>query len=215
MRAPADGAQHPMDGADPVLVFDVGLVLVDADYQPFLDYMRAHGAAAATDMESFCAAVDLDAHERGELGAESFLDRLARTAARPMRRDELLSHWNGMYRPVAPMIDCVRRARLRYRVHLLSNMGELHWRHLEAAFGIPSLGHGAVASYAVGALKPDPGIYERLESQVGLAPGRLLFIDDRPVNVDAARARGWRGIVHRAPAETLRALAEAGVELPT
>ena len=215
MQIPADGANHRGSDADPVLVFDVGLVLVDADYRPFLDYLRAHGAAAATDMETFCAAVDLDAHERGEVGPDSFLDRLQRSASRPPRRDELLAYWNGMYRPVAPMIDCVRRAAARYQVHLLSNMGELHWRHLEAEFGIPSLGHGAIASYTVGALKPDPGIYERLEERVGLTPGRLLFIDDRPVNIEAARARGWRGIVHRAPADTLRALAAAGIELPS
>ena len=92
-------------------------------------------------------------------------------------------------------------------------MGELHWRHLEQAFGIPSLGHGALASYAVGALKPDPAIYEVTEQRFGLDPSRTVFVDDRAVNIAAARARGWQGIVHRSPATTLAALAELGVEV--
>jgi len=194
------------------LVFDVGLVLIDADYQPFLDFMRDHGADAA-DMEAFCAAVDLDAHERGEIGPEEFLDRLQRSATREPDRLRLLQSWNSMYRPVVPMIEFVRAASRRQPVHLLSNMGELHWRHLQEAFGIPSLGHGALASYKVGALKPDPAIYAVTEDRFGLDPSRTVFIDDRPVNIAAARARGWLGIVHRSPGATLAALADLGVEV--
>ena len=194
------------------LVFDVGLVLIDADYRPFLQFMRGHGADAA-DMEAFCAMVDLDAHERGEIGPDDFLERLAQSAPRTPERGRLLEAWNSMYEPVRPMIEFVRAASTRQPVHLLSNMGELHWRHLEQAFGIPSLGHGALASYAVGALKPDPAIYEVTEQRFGLDPSRTVFVDDRAVNIAAARARGWQGIVHRSPATTLAALAELGVEV--
>ncbi len=195
------------------LVFDVGLVLIGADYEPFLGYMRGHGADAA-DMEAFCATVDLDAHERGEVGPEDFLDRLQRAAPRRPDRDELLAQWNGMYHAVTPMIELVRDVSRRHSVHLLSNMGELHWRHLEAAFGIPSLGHGAIASWCVGALKPDPAIYEVTERRFGLDPARTVFIDDRPVNISAARGRGWTGIVHRSPQATYAALAGLGVAVP-
>jgi HAD superfamily hydrolase (TIGR01509 family) len=204
-RLPAGPAGEPL-----TLVFDVGLVLIDADYASFLRFMREHGAEA-DDMEAFCSAVDLDAHERGEVGPEEFLDRLSRAATRVADRHALLAAWNGMYRPVAPMVEFVRDASTRQPVHLLSNMGELHWRHLESAFGIPSLGHGAVASYTVGALKPEPSIYAAIEARFGLVPERTVFIDDRPVNVAAARARGWRGIVHVTPQATLAALAALGV----
>ncbi len=194
------------------LVFDVGLVLIDADYRQFLEFMRGHGADAA-DMEAFCAAVDLDAHERGEIGPEDFLDRLQQAGKRAPDRGELLRSWNSMYRPVTRMIEFVRAASRRQPVHLLSNMGELHWRHLQDAFGIPSLGHGALASYTAGALKPDPAIYAMTEERFGLEPARTVFIDDRPVNIEAARARGWLGVVHHSPQATLDALAGLGVEM--
>ena len=96
---------------------------------------------------------------------------------------------------------------------LLSNMGALHWDHLEKAFGIPSLGHGAVASYTVGAIKPHPTIYETIEQRFNLDPARTVFIDDRPVNIAAAKERGWAGIVHRDATQTLQALAQLGVDI--
>ena len=42
-------------------------------------------------------------------------------------------------------------------------------------------------------LKPDPAIYAAVEADCGVAPGRLLFADDKPANIAAAEARGWRG----------------------
>jgi FMN phosphatase YigB (HAD superfamily) len=37
-------------------------------------------------------------------------------------------------------------------------------------------------------------------------PAATLFIDDRTDNIEAARARGWHGIVHKSHAETLAQL---------
>ena len=39
--------------------------------------------------------------------------------------------------------------------------------------------------------KPDPGIYEVVERDCGIAPDRLIFTDDRPENISAADGRGW------------------------
>lgn len=47
-----------------------------------------------------------------------------------------------------------------------------------------------VASCHLGARKPDVVFYERLLERLGCAPGEVLFVDDREVNVEAARAVG-------------------------
>ncbi len=41
-------------------------------------------------------------------------------------------------------------------------------------------------------IKPDPRIFAHVEQDLGKAPERLLFIDDNPANIEAARARGWQ-----------------------
>lgn len=47
-----------------------------------------------------------------------------------------------------------------------------------------------LASCHLGARKPDAAFYERLLSTLGLEPHQVAFVDDREVNVEAARAVG-------------------------
>jgi HAD superfamily hydrolase (TIGR01509 family) len=172
--------------------------------------MREHGATVS-DMDSLCASADLDAHERGEVDGERFLDRLsALSPARPPRA-RLKSRWNHMYRPVAAMFMLVRACAHRHRVYLLSNMGDLHLAHLSQAFGLATLAHDAIFSCEVGAMKPDPRIYVAAERRFGLQAPNTVFIDDRSANVAAARDRGWLGILHQGPKQTRAALARLGV----
>ena len=48
--------------------------------------------------------------------------------------------------------------------------------------------------------KPDPRIYRIAEARFGHAPQALFFTDDNPVNVAAARARGWQAHLFEGPA---------------
>jgi 2-haloacid dehalogenase len=61
-------------------------------------------------------------------------------------------------------------------------------------------------------MKPDTAIYAQAERQFGLTPAATVFVDDRTQNIEAARARGWHGIVHRNFDETRQALLRLGVE---
>lgn len=47
-------------------------------------------------------------------------------------------------------------------------------------------------SDVLGIAKPEPGLYELVESRAELDPWELLFVDDRPRNLRPARRRGWR-----------------------
>ena len=44
-------------------------------------------------------------------------------------------------------------------------------------------------------IKPDPAIYQLLMSRYDLKPWESVFLDDTPVNVQAARELGMQGIV--------------------
>jgi putative hydrolase of the HAD superfamily len=48
-----------------------------------------------------------------------------------------------------------------------------------------------VFSAEVALAKPDPGIYAHADSVYGTEPGDVVFFDDKPENVEAARAHGW------------------------
>ena len=87
-------------------------------------------------------------------------------------------------------------------LYFLSNMPVPYARELEQKHTFLEHFDGGIFSGDVLCSKPDPGIYSLLQSSYGLVPGSTVFIDDLKVNVDAARALGWKGI-HFTSAEQL------------
>jgi putative hydrolase of the HAD superfamily len=50
-------------------------------------------------------------------------------------------------------------------------------------------------SFEVGAVKPEPEIYLRCLSALGVSPEEALFVDDRAVNIEGARALGMHAVL--------------------
>jgi 2-haloacid dehalogenase len=195
------------------VIFDVGGVLLRLRYQPFIEYLSAAGVDMS-DLPSWLAQVDLAAHERGEITGDELLGRIAAMARRPLDRDELQARWLDMFDRAHEMFDLASGLMDDYRVYLLSNVGDLHWRHLDAQYGLDDLVHGTLASFRIGAIKPMEAIYREAERRFELEPAATVFIDDLAPNVAGAQACGWEAILHRDPAGTRRQLRALGVRLP-
>jgi FMN phosphatase YigB (HAD superfamily) len=195
------------------VVFDVGGVLVRLRYQPFIAYLGRAGIDMS-DLPGWLTRVDLAGHERGELAGEDLLARIAAEAASPLDPDELRVHWLDMFERSDEMFALASGLMDDYRVYLLSNVGDLHWAHLDAHYGVASLVHGACASFRVGAIKPHAAIYRRAEEMFALDPAATVFVDDLPQNVAGARECGWQALHHRDPATTREELARLGVRVP-
>jgi len=192
------------------IVFDIGWVLLHLDYSPLTTYLKEHGADISS-MRDVTSRIGLERHESGTLAGEELLANLARLGSRPMSLSELRQRWLNMFEPQEPMLALARALAARYRVHLLSNVGELHWDYMSQEYGLDRIGHGALTSYAAGVMKPHTRIYAEAERRFGLEPAATVFIDDLPDNVSAARSRGWHGIEHRNHDATVEALAALGV----
>jgi HAD superfamily hydrolase (TIGR01509 family) len=187
------------------IVFDIGWVFVRLNYTPILDFLRARGAEVS-DRASMLARVQLDDHESGRLHGHGLLEQLAALAPQPVSLEEMHERWVSMFELEPAMVDLAHRLSERYRVFLLSNIGDLHWAHLSREYRLHAIGEGALPSYLAGIMKPHAGIYAEAERRFALEPAATLFIDDRADNIEGARARGWRGIVHQAYPGTLSAL---------
>jgi HAD superfamily hydrolase (TIGR01509 family) len=195
------------------IVFDVGGVLVELRYGRFVEYLSAAGGDLR-DLRTWAALVGLELHETGRLDGTRFLERVARSVRKSLDPEELVARWLDMFAPEPQMIALARGLTDEHRVYLLSNVGDLHWSHLDASYGIATVGHGALPSFLAHARKPDLEIYRAAEVEFGLDPADTVFIDDLAVNVAGARSCGWNGIEHRSPAETCAALSALGVRLP-
>jgi len=194
------------------VIFDIGNVLIE--WQPERFYDRVIGAERRA---AFFGAIDLhgmnDRIDRGEPFAAVIAEV---AAANPDWAKEIRMWQDRWIDMAAPAIDdsvdilrALRRAGVP--VFALSNfgietfqIGREHYPFLEEFDRHYISGH-------MGVTKPDPRIYEMVEDDCGVTPGRLLFTDDRPENIMAASERGWQAHLFDGPVGWARRLVAAGL----
>jgi len=79
----------------------------------------------------------------------------------------------------------------------LSNTNDWHWRIMadDARFTpLGTLTH-RYASHLVRSRKPEPAIYQHVETELSLPGESIVFFDDLPANIEAAAGRGWQGVL--------------------
>ena len=84
-----------------------------------------------------------------------------------------------------------------HRTACLSNTNARHWEPMSRWGADEELWPRLqlrYASHELGLRKPDPAIYAAVEAKSGVAPSQIVFFDDLPENVAAARARGWNAV---------------------
>jgi len=181
------------------IYFDLGNVLASFNVERACHNLaKRWGVPPQLVFEALWKSGAQDRFEHGHEDDESFAN-LAREALglnlldAPTR--DLLNHLSDMFEPVAEMeslVDDVRRSGVK--VGILSNTCVAHWRWLQEA-DYPALRgpfDAILLSYEVGAMKPASLIYHAATESAGVAAERILFLDDRIDNVEAALACGWQ-----------------------
>lgn len=194
------------------IVFDVGRVLIDFSYEAFFAWLTDRGAQISGVAE-FVAKTDLLAYERGHIDDATFLSKLNQLLSRPVEQDELLSRWLNLFEPNDDMLQLAAALKCHYAVYLLSNTSALHWQYIVPRYRLEQYCHGLLASFEVGAMKPEPAIFRAAEQRFELRPEATVFIDDIVENAEGAIRCGWRGIHHTNFAATRRQLQQLGVIL--
>lgn len=82
-------------------------------------------------------------------------------------------------------------------IGVISNTNDVHVHWLRAQIPEFASFDSVIFSSDVGLLKPDPAIYLRSLSELGVETGRALFVDDLPENVVGAQAVGMAALLHR------------------
>ena len=76
----------------------------------------------------------------------------------------------------------------------------------EARYGFEGLSEVILYSHEVGLAKPDRRVYALLCERLDVSPDELVFLDDGPLNVDAACQFGIHGVLHRDTVESITAI---------
>ncbi len=195
------------------VVFDIGNVLIEWDPARFFD--REIGQARR---RALFAEVDLAGmNDRVDAGAHFTESVYTLAELHPAWRDEIRmwhDRWIEMASPEIPQSVRTLRA-LRAKgipVFALSNFGVQTFDDI-ARPHYPFLSEfdRAYISGHLKVMKPEPEIYARLETDSGVAPGALLFTDDRQDNIDMAARRGWQTHLFTGPQGWAARLVAAGL----
>ncbi len=156
------------------------------------------------------------AYQCGRISTDEFARRFSELVGGLYDADEVLRVHKAWTREEYPGVNA-----LVARVHeagietaVLSNTCEDHWAILHELPTFQALRnrHG---SHELGVRKPDPAIYAALEDSVGFRGEEIVFFDDLPENVEAARECGWQAVLVDHAGEPARqmeaALMERGV----
>jgi putative hydrolase of the HAD superfamily len=92
---------------------------------------------------------------------------------------------------VPESIALVRRLQeAGYGVHLGTNQQHHRAAYMREELGYDALFATSVYSCEIGHAKPEPAYFTRAAELIGVAPERIVFVDDRAENVAGARAAG-------------------------
>ena len=194
-------------------VFDLGKVLLDFDYaiaaRKILPRCRASLPAI---IQLINQSPLLHQLETGLVSSQAFFDHLQAATGFQGSWPEFCTLFGDIFSPIQPMVQLHADLRARpLRTYIFSNTNDLAIAHIRERFPFFRHFDGYVFSYEHQAMKPESKLYEIMEATSGCRGGELLYLDDRPENVAAGAARGWRTVLHETPEKTRAAIVQLGL----
>ena len=195
------------------VVFDIGNVLTDFAWEKFLadkgfDQKKIDRIGKATVYsEDWCE------YDKGNLTTEEIIQRFVEND--PELKDDIemaFKNIDGIIlkrERTIPWIKALQKA--GYKVLYLSNFSRQALEGCREAMAFIEETDGGILSYREHVIKPNPDIYHILEKRYNLTPGKTVFIDDTPVNIEAAIKLGWHGIVYKEYEQVKEELNKLGV----
>jgi putative hydrolase of the HAD superfamily len=201
-------------GAADALLFDLGRVVLDIDFNKAIRCWAGHAGCEPDDIIRRFARGELyRRHEVGEISDAEFFEGLREMLGVNLSDVEFLQGWNAIFAGEMPGIaPLLARASKCLPLYAFSNTNAAHVGHFAQAYaGV--LGHfrDIFLSSTIGLRKPDAAAYDHVVRAIGLPARRIVFFDDLAENIDAARAYGLTAVHVTSPGDVAEALAALGI----
>ena len=201
-------------GSADALLFDLGRVVIDVDFNKTVDCWAGHAGCEPADL---LARFDRDEayrrHETGAISDGEFFAALRGSLGVELSDAQFLEGWNALFAGEMPGIAALlARAARRLPLYAFSNTNRPHVEHFSKAYA-DVLGHfrEIFLSSAIGLRKPDAAAYDHVVKAIGVPAGRIVFFDDLAENIEGARLRGLIAVHVTSPDDVAQALAALGV----
>jgi FMN phosphatase YigB (HAD superfamily)/DNA-binding XRE family transcriptional regulator len=185
---PGSGAKQQSKSGVRFVYFDINGCLVRFFHRAFTKL--AEDTGAPPDLIEMTFWHHNDTVCRGEMSIEDFNTEFARKLG--VKEIEWQAYYLDAVDPIEEMQAVVAWAVERYNVGLLSNIMPGLIDSLLGRELLPALPYTVVIdSSSVGAIKPEPRIYEIAQERAGVPATEILLVDDSRSNLMAAEHQGW------------------------
>ena len=176
------------------VVFDIGRVLIEWDLRCLLRKLVESEAEAQWIFDNVVSEEWHFEHDQGRPLAEMVPERIAQFPdyefAIRAYATRFLETVPGPVPGTAALVDAL--AARGVPLYAITNFGAEFWEEFRPTEPVLNHFREIVVSGQEKLAKPDPAIFHLAQQRFGHRPQAMLFIDDSPKNVDAARALGWQ-----------------------
>jgi len=181
------------------IIFDLGGVLLDIDYQRSIDAFKTLGFSniEETFNKEYLSGF-FEEMEKGSISPEDFRHKIRQILNKTLDDNTIDRAWNAILIGFKPeRIELLKQLKHKYRTFLLSNTNIIHYYHYNQLLfkhtgvrNISILFEKDYYSHEIGVRKPDETAYKIILDNHKLNPAETLFIDDAAINLEGAAKLG-------------------------
>ena len=199
------------------IIFDLGGVILNIDFKKSIEAFRKLGIANIDEIFSgYIQSKFFDSYDKGLIQDKDFITELKRYIPAAVPDEEVLDAWNAMILDFPEdRIMLLKKLKPVYRIFLLSNTNSIHYpiynKQLQEKYKIKNLSElfeKAYFSFRIGMRKPEGEFFMKVINENGLLPEETLFVDDAPMNIEAAKNLGLKVMLYKSDLMLEQALSE-------
>lgn len=186
------------------IIFDLGGVLLDLDYQRTIIAFENLGKI---DFNTFYSQQQqtllFDQFETGKIGSLHFINQLKRHLPTTATPNQIVHAWNAMILDFRlEKIELLVKLSKSHRLFLLSNTNDIHMEKVRrelakiSALKLEDLFTKVYLSQEIGMRKPHPETFQYVCDDAKLNPSTTLFIDDSEQHILGAKSIGLQTNLH-------------------
>jgi glucose-1-phosphatase len=182
-------------------LLDLGKVLVDIDLGRLARAMQTLTGLGALPLQTaFTGDGLVNRYESGRITDQEFHFEFCSRIGRQIPWEEFAAAWNSIFLPGQILGDDILHSLAkRGDLWVISNTNPIHFRYIQENYGLLRHFRGFILSHEVGALKPDPAIFEAAAVRTGFERAATLFVDDQLSHVETARKLGFQALQFTSP----------------
>jgi putative hydrolase of the HAD superfamily len=190
------------------VIFDLGGVLLEWNPDDILSRFQPDSELRSRLKGDLFGHADWRMFDRGGLTESQVIDRMQVRIG--LARAELVAIVDAVRESLVEKPDTVKLIRALHQrgiaLYCLSNMPASIYAHLRLRHAFWDVFRGIVISGEVQMIKPEPEVFSHLLERFELRAEESVFVDDLPVNIEAARRVGLHTILFKDAAQCQREL---------